>query len=72
MGTVMTQDTAKMMTILVVFAAAMISGGVQPLESLPTFLRQISVLSPLRWFIEGIWAEVGQSNRRRSSWSLTS
>ena len=47
-----TQQEAFMLLILVVLPAVMLSGFVSPIESMPKFFQWLTVINPIRYFLE--------------------
>jgi ABC-2 type transport system permease protein len=47
-----TQQEAFMLLILVVLPAVMLSGFISPIESMPKFFQWITVINPIRYFLE--------------------
>jgi len=47
-----TQQEAFMLLILVVLPAVMLSGFVSPIESMPKFFQWLTVVNPIRYFLE--------------------
>lgn len=47
-----TQQEAFMMLILVVLPAVMLSGFISPIESMPKFFQWMTIVNPIRYFLE--------------------
>jgi ABC-2 type transport system permease protein len=47
-----TQQEAFMLLILVVLPAVMLSGFISPIESMPKFFQWLTVINPIRYFLE--------------------
>jgi len=47
-----TQQEAFMLLILVLLPAVMLSGFVSPIESMPKFFQWLTVVNPIRYFLE--------------------
>jgi ABC-2 type transport system permease protein len=47
-----TQQEAFMLLILVVLPAVMLSGFISPIESMPKFFQWLTVVNPIRYFLE--------------------
>jgi ABC-2 type transport system permease protein len=47
-----TQQEAFMLLILVLLPAVMLSGFVSPIESMPQFFQWLTIVNPIRYFLE--------------------
>ena len=47
-----TQQEAFMLLILVLLPAVMLSGFVSPIESMPRFFQWLTIVNPIRYFLE--------------------